>query len=169
MAKSSKLWVDLDINMKRLSNNWRSNEAGSGLVVVIVLLAIIGGLAWWLFNTKNTSDREARAFGREMIQRLAVQHDQAFFANHLGPQARMDFPPSQQQYMMGKLTEMGVPAQPIKIDETVTFESKFFSPRGFFTAHLNYPAQSATMEVAVSHPVSKWQIDNLTMTWDRPR
>lgn len=155
--------------MKRLSNNWRSNEAGTGLAVVIILLAIIGGIAWWLFNTKSTSDREARAFGREMIQRLAVQHDQAFFANNLGPQARLDFPPSQQQFMFIKLTEMGVPAQPIQIEENVTFESKFFSPRAYFVAHLNYPTQSATAQLAISHPVSKWQVDNLTLTWERPR
>jgi hypothetical protein len=155
--------------MKRLKNNWRLNEAGSGLVIVIVLVAVVGGIAWWLFNTKKESDRGARAFGREMIERLAVKHDQAFFGNNLGPQARMEFPPSTQKYMIDKLTEMGVPAQPIKIEENVTFESKFFSPRGYFTAHLNYPGQGATMELAVSHPVSKWQIDNLTLTWDKAR
>jgi hypothetical protein len=60
---------------------------------------------------------------------------------------------------------MGTPAQPIKIDENVTFESQFFSPRGFFVAHLNYPGQPSTMELAISHPVGKWQVDNLTITW----
>jgi hypothetical protein len=155
--------------MNRLTNKWRSNEAGSGLVILIVLLAVVGGIIWWLFSTKEASDRDARAFGRKMIQSLAVQHDKDFFANNLGPQARMEFPPSNQQYMIGKLTEMGAPTQPIKIEENITFESKFFSPRGFFTAHLNYPGQGATMELAISHPVSKWQVDNLTLTWDRPR
>ena len=150
--------------MKKLNSSNRTSAGGERLVVVIVLLAIDGAGVWWLFNTKQTSDREARAFGREMIQRLAVQHDQAFFANNLGPQAKMDYPQSEQVRIITKLKEYGVPAQPIKIDENVTFESKFFSPRGFFTAHLNYPSQPVTLELAVSHPVGKWQVDNLTIT-----
>jgi hypothetical protein len=52
-----------------------------------------------------------------------------------------------------------VPAQPIRIDENVTWESHFFEPKGFFTAHLNYPTQNATLQISVSHPVGKWQVD----------
>lgn len=155
--------------MKEINSNRRTTSGGEGLVVVIILLAIIGAGVWWLFSTKQTSDKEARAFGRDMIQHLAVQHDKAFFARNLGPQAKMDYPPTQQDYLISKLTEMGVPAQPIQIDENVTFESQFFEPRGFFVAHLNYPAQPATMELAISHPVGKWQVDNLTVTWNKAR
>lgn len=155
--------------MKQPSKNDWTGRRGEGLVVIIVLLAIIGAGAWWLFSTKKESEKDARAFGRQMIERLTVQHDQAFFANNLGPQARAEYPPSQQQYMVSKLAELGVPAQPIKIDENITFESQFFAPRGYFTAHLNYPSQPATMELAISHPVGKWQIDNLTVTWAKPR
>ncbi len=144
-------------------SNWQ--RRGEGLVVVIILVAIVGGIAWWLFSTKKQSDREARAFGRDMIERLAVKHDVAFFASNLGPQAKLDYPPSTQQMVQQKLTGMGTPAQPIKIDENITFESQFFSPRGFFTAHLNYPGQPVMMELAISHPVGKWQVDNLTITW----
>lgn len=155
--------------MKIPSNSYRTKTRGEGLVIVIILVAIIGAGVWWLFSIKKQSDKDARAFGRELIEKLAVNHDQAFFADHLGPQAKMDYPPSQQVYLMSKLKELGTPAQPIPIDEKVTFESQFFAPRGYFTGHLNYPGQPATMEVAVSHPVGKWQIDNLTMTWSRPR
>jgi hypothetical protein len=155
--------------MKTPRNNYRTETRGEGLVVVIILVAIIAAGMWWLFSIKKQSDKDARAFGRELIEKLAVNHDQAFFADHLGPQAKMDYPPSQQQYLMNKLKELGTPAQPIAIDEKVTFESHFFAPRGYFTGHLNYPGQPATMEVAVSHPVGKWQIDNLTMTWSQPR
>lgn len=155
--------------MKQPSNNDRSSRRGEGLVVIIILVAIISTGAWWLFSTKKQSEKEARAFGREMIERMTIQHDQSFFANSLGPQTRMDYPPSQQQYVIAKLTELGVPAQPIKIDENITFESQFFAPKGYFTAHLNYASQPATMELAISHPVGKWQIDNLTITWAKPR
>ena len=77
---------------------------------------------------------------------------------------RLDYPPSQQQYVMSQFQQLGVPQQPIKIDETVTFESHFFSPRGHFTAHLFYPTQAATLEIDVSHPVGKWQLDNMTFS-----
>jgi hypothetical protein len=155
--------------MKKLNQRYRSDVSGQGLVVVIIFLALIGGGAWWLYSHKRAMDLEGRAFGKEMIQKLAVQHDVAFLTNNLGPQARLDYPPSQQQYIVSKFNEMGVPAQPISIEENMTWESHFFEPRGFFTAHLNYPGQAATLQIAISHPVSKWQLDNLTMTWDRPR
>jgi hypothetical protein len=155
--------------MKNSELDCRSDTSGQGLVVVIILLAIIAGGAWWLFNNKQTMDRETRAFGREMIQRLTVNHDAAFLADHLSPQARMDNPRSKQEYIMSKWQELGVPAQPIQIDENITWESHFFEPRGFFTAHLIYPAQTATLQIAVSHPVSKWQLDDITMTVSQPR
>ena len=148
--------------MKNSELDRRSNTSGQGLVILIILLAIIAGGAWWLFNNKQTMDREMRTFGREMIQRLTVNHDAAFFANHLSPQAKVDNPPSKQQYIISKLQELGVPAQPIQIDENITWESYFFEPRGYFTAHLNYPAQGATLQLATSHPVSRWQLDNIT-------
>lgn len=155
-----------DINMKERINH-RKKARGEGLVIVIILLAVIGGGVWWLFSTKAQSDKEARLFGRAMIDSLAVKHDQAFFANNLGPEAKADWPRSAQDNLFAKLRELGTPAQPMKIDEMVTFESQFFAPRGIFTAHLNYPGQPVTLELAVSHPVAKWQVDNLTMTWPR--
>lgn len=155
--------------MKDLNANCRSRRSGQGLVVVIIMLALIGGGMWWLFSTKKQRDREARVFGRTMIERLAINHDLAFFANNLGPQARLDYPPSNQQYIISKFQELGVPAQPIAIEENVMWESHFFEPKGYFTAKLNYPGRGATIQIAISHPVGKWQLDNLTMTYDAPR
>src|ERR1043165_3474414 len=118
-------------NLKR-----RSNESGEGLVLVIILFIILCAGAYWLYHNKWTMDRECKAFGRQMIERLAINHDLAFFRDNLSPQARMDNPPSQQQLVINKFTEMGVPQQPIKIDESVMFEKTFFRPSGYFTAHL---------------------------------
>ena len=148
--------------MNKTKIDYRSRASGQGLVVVIIVLALIGGAAWWLFSNKQTMDREARAFGKEAIERLVVHHDATFLANNLSPQARLENPPSQQQYIISKFQQLGVPAQPIQIEENVTFESHFFEPKGYFTAHLNYPAGPATLQIAVSHPVGKWQLDNLT-------
>jgi hypothetical protein len=114
-------------------------------------------------------DKECRAFGREMITRVTVNHDAAFLANHLSPQARLDYPPMQLQELTEQFRQLGVPAQPIQIDENITWESQFFEPRGFFTAHLNYPAGAATLQIAIDHPVSKWQLLNITFTPPRTR
>jgi hypothetical protein len=142
---------------------------GEGLVIIIILLAIIGGGVWWLFSTKKQSQREAQAFGREVVDRLVVKHDVNFLANNLSPAAKQGLVKSQQDYLVSKFTEMGTPSQPIQIDENITFESQFFSPRGFFTAHLNYPTQPVELQVAISHPVGKWQIDDLTINWKPSR
>jgi hypothetical protein len=133
------------------------------------VLALIGGGVWWLFSNKQTMNREARAFGKEAVERLVVHYDATFLANNLSPQARLENPPSQQQYIIAKFQQLGVPAQPIAIDEVVTFDSHFFEPKGYFTAHLNYPAGPAKLEIAVSHPVGKWQLDNLTFTPSQTR
>jgi hypothetical protein len=148
--------------MKKMKLSSQTKLSGQGLVVVFILLAVIGGGLWYLYSNKATTDREARAFAREAVKRLVVDHDLKYLSDHLGPQAKMDNPPSQQQYMIQRFTQFGVPAQPIQIDENVTWESLFFEPRGYFTAHLNYPAQGATLQIATSHPVSRWQLDNIT-------
>lgn len=145
----------------------RCRSKGEGLVVVIIMLALVGGGVWWLYSHKKTLDRETRVFGREVINRLAVNHDVDFFANNLSPQARLNYPPSQLGMVRNQFNQIGVPQQPIKIDEQVTFTSQFFEPRGYFVARLLYPTGGATMQIAVSHPVSKWQIDDMTFVVDR--
>jgi hypothetical protein len=145
------------------TRNCRSN--GEGLVVLIILLAIIGGGVLWLYSHKKQLDRDARAFGRDMIQQLTVNHDTTMFVDHLSPQMKLNYPPSQLQYFQNKLKEIGVPQQPLKIDEQVTFESHFFEPHGIFQAQLMYPTGLGNIQMAISHPVSKWQIDDLTITY----
>jgi len=158
----------LAIDMKR-NLNPRHKQAGDGLIVVIIFLALIGIGIWWLYSHKNEMDKEGRLFARQMVESLTVKHDKAFFASNLGPQAKLDNPPSYQEEFIQKLTAMGVPAQPIKIEESMVWESQFFEPKGYFTAHLNYPARGATMQIAISHPVSRWQLDNVTFTPERER
>src|SRR3954463_293622 len=153
----------------KLNRNHRDRETGDGLVVLIIFLALIGGGIWWLYSHKTAMDKEGRAFGRQMIEALTVKHDKAFWVNNMGPQCRVDNPPSAQEALIMQLTEMGAPAQPIKIDEQMTWESQFFEPKGYFTAHLNYPGRGATMQIAVSHPVSRWQLDYVTCAPERER
>src|SRR6266704_2738316 len=95
----------------------KTRESGQIFGVLIVLVLIIGVGFWWLFSTKSTAEKEARAFGREMIRRLTVNHDLAFFTAYLSPQARLDIAPMQQQELIAQLQQLGQPAQPIQIDE----------------------------------------------------
>jgi hypothetical protein len=148
--------------MKKIKLSSRSKLSGEGLIVVVIVLALIGAGLWYLYSNKATTDREAREFARDAIKRITVDHDLKYFSDHLGPQAKVDNPPSQQQFLIQRFTQLGVPTQPIQIEESITWESYFFEPKGYFTAHLNYPAQPVMLQLATSHPVSRWQIDNLS-------
>jgi hypothetical protein len=141
----------------------RSKLTGEGLIpIIFILLAIVGGMLWYLYSTRATTDREARTFGHTIINRLVVDHDGAVLQTELGPEMKMKFPPSAQKYAIDHLVQLGMPQQPINIEDNVTFDSFFFSPHGFFTAHLNYPGQELVLQIAVSHPETKWQVDDIT-------
>ena len=113
--------------------------------------------------------KEGRAFGREAVQRIAVQHDLNFFASHLSPEARLQFPPSAQQDFIGRIQKLGTPAGSVDVQGDITFQSQFFEPRGNFHARINYPARGAEINVAISHPVGRWQIDDVAFAPDQER
>jgi hypothetical protein len=104
---------------------------------------------------------EGLAFGKEAIQRIAVQHDANFLTSSLGPQAKLDLPPIAQQELMTRLQQLGTPVGPLNVQGDITFESQFFEPRGMFSTQLNYPAGTARIDLAISHPVGRWQIDTI--------
>jgi hypothetical protein len=153
--------------MNKLKMNSRSKSSGQILVVVIILLGLIGAGFWWLNSNKQQMAKEGREFGREAIQRLVVQHDLAFFASRLSPQARMDYPPSGQQEFITQLQQLGTPIGPVDVQGDIQFESQFFSPRGDFHARVNYPTRGATIDIAISHPVGRWQLDSVSFVPDR--
>ena len=157
------------VNMKNLKMNSRSNSSGQVVVILIILLGVLGAGAWWLVSNKQAMTKEGRAFGRETIQRLAVQHDLNFFSAHLSPEARRQFPPSIQQEFISKFREFGAPVGPIDVQGDIQFQSHFFEPRGNFHARLNYPARPAEINVSVSHPVGRWQIDDISFVPEAAR
>ena len=149
--------------------NPQSKSSGQVLVIVIIVLALIGAGFWWLFSNKEAMAKEGRAFGREAVQRIAVQHDLNFFASHLSPEARLQFPPSAQQDFIGRIQKLGTPAGSVDVQGDITFQSQFFEPRGNFHARINYPARGAEINVAISHPVGRWQIDDVAFAPDQER
>jgi hypothetical protein len=139
-------------------------QSGQIFGVLIVLAAILGVGFWWLFNSRNTARNEGRAFGRQVIERLVINHDANFLANSLGPQAKLDLPPMAQQDLIQKLQQLGTPVGPLNVQGDIYFESQFFEPHGSFNALLNYPTGAMRMDLAVSHPVGRWQIDTIGLS-----
>ena len=155
--------------MNKLKMNYRSKSSGQVLVVLIIMLGLIGVGAWWLFSSKQTMAKEGREFGREAIQRLAVQHDLGFFSSRLSPQARLEYPPSAQQDFIARLQQFGTPVGPLDVQGDIQFQSQFFEPRGNFHARVNYAARGAQIDISISHPVGRWQIDSLSFVPDPER
>jgi hypothetical protein len=153
----------------------RSKLSGEGLLpVVLVVLLIILGLGWYLYSTKAATERETKRYGHEVIDRLVVKHDRAMLEQDLTAQAKMQMPPSGRDYILQRLAQFGAPQQPIEIEDNVSFDqSSFFGlisakPRGSFTAHLNYPGQPCTLQVAVSQGETRWLIEDVTFTLGAP-
>jgi len=147
----------------------RSKLAGQGLVLVVIVLAILVGIWWYLHSTKTSTERDAIQYGHDVINRLVINHDRSVLDNDLAPQAKMEMPPSQRDYLIQRFAQFGAPSQPIQIEDSVSFDSSFMglisaNPRGIFTAHLNYPAQPVTLQLAISQGATKWLIENITIS-----
>ncbi|HZR05238.1 MAG TPA: hypothetical protein VFA61_05375 [Candidatus Udaeobacter sp.] len=149
--------------------NPRSKSSGQILVLVIIVLVLISIAYWWLDSNKRQMALEGRQFGRQVIQELIMQHNIKFFADHLSPAMRLQYPPSAQQDLMTQLDKLGTPLFPPDVEGDIVFQSHFFEPNGNFHAKINYPTRGADINVAVSHPVGRWQIDELIFTAEAAR
>jgi type II secretory pathway pseudopilin PulG len=147
----------------------RSKSSGQILVIVIIVLVLIGIAYWWLDSNKRQMAQEGRQFGRQVIQEVVMQHNLRFFADHLSPAMRLQYPPSAQQDLMTQMDKLGTPLSPPDVQGDIVFQSHFFEPNGNFHAKINYPTRGAEINVAVSHPVGRWQIDEIIFTAEAPR
>jgi|SRR5438067_1781174 len=155
--------------MNKLQLNRRSKSSGQIVVVLIIVLGLVGAGFWWLVSNKQAMAKDGKQFANEAIQRIVVQRDINFFNSHLGPSARMNYPPSAQQEFMAEIAKLGSPAGPINVEGNIEFQSQFFEPKGTFHARINYPARFADVTLAISHPVGRWQIDETTFVPQRER
>jgi len=149
--------------------NPRSKPSGQILVIVIIVLVLVGIAYWWLDSNKRQMAQEGRQFGKQVIQELVVNRNVKFFADHLSPAMRLQYPPSAQQDLMTQLEKLGAPISPPNVEGDIVFQSHFFEPNGVFHAHINYPTRGADINVAVSHPVGRWQIDEIGLTAEQAR
>jgi hypothetical protein len=155
--------------MDRLKMHYRSKTKGQVLAILIIVLGLIGVGVWWLYSTRGAMAKEGREFGKEAIQRIVVQRDLAFFSSRLSPAARQQNPPSMQQDFMSRLEKLGTPVGPLQTQGDIQFQSQFFEPRGVFNARVNYPARGGQIEISISHPVGRWQIDSFAFSLDSER
>jgi hypothetical protein len=152
----------------------RFAKSGQAFVLIFIVLAIFGGILWYLHSTKVSTERDAIRYGHDVIDRLVVKHDRSLLETDLAAQAKAEMPPSQRDYLIQRFAQFGVPAQPIQIEDNVSFDTSFFglisaNPHGIFTAHLNYPAQPVTLQLATSQGTTKWLIENITMSMQPQR
>jgi hypothetical protein len=148
--------------MKQFKLSSRRKSSGQVVVLLIIVLALLGGAWWWLNSNKQNAAKEGRDFANEAFQKIAVQHDVNFFNSRLSPQARMNFPASAQQEFMGEIVRLGAPVRPVDVQGKIEFNSQFFEPHGSFHSRIYYPARYADMDLTISHPVGRWQIDEIS-------
>src|SRR6476646_9400022 len=148
--------------MKQFKLSSKRKSSGQVVVLLIIVLALLGGAWWWLNSKKEDSAREGTAFDRDAVQKMAVQHDGNFFISRLSPQMRMAFAaPTAQQEFMNEIVKLGAPVRPVDVQGKIEFNSQFFEPHGSYHARIYYPARYADMDLTISHPVGRWQIDQI--------
>src|SRR5205809_6495544 len=141
--------------------NTRLRSSGQVVVILVIVLVLLGIGYWWLNSTKQEMAKEGKQFANEAVQKIVVRNDVNFFASHLSPQARMNFPVSAQQEFMNDIVQMGSPVGAIDLQGQMEFTSQFFEPHGAFHARINYPTRYADFDLSISHPVGRWQIDTI--------
>ena len=148
--------------MKQFKSSSKQKSSGQVVVLLIIVLALLGGAWWWLNSSKQSSAKEGMDFAKEAVQKIAVQHDGNFFISHLSPQMRMAFAaPTAQQEFMNEIVKLGAPVRPVDVQGKIEFQSQFFEPHGSFHARIYYPARYADLDLTISHPVGRWQIDQI--------
>lgn len=150
------------MKMKQFKLSSKRKSSGQVVVLLIIVLALLGGAWWWLNSSKQSSAKEGMDFAKEAVQKIAVQHDGNFFISHLSPQMRMAFAaPTAQQEFMNEIVKLGAPVRPVDVQGKIEFQSQFFEPHGSFHARIYYPARYADLDLTISHPVGRWQIDQI--------
>jgi len=147
--------------MKQFKLSSKRKSSGQVIVLLIIVLALLGGAWWWMNSNKESAAKEGTAFAREAIQKIAVQHDINFFNSRLSPQARANFPASTQQEFMNEILKLGAPVRPVDVQGKIEFNSQFFEPHGSYHARIYYPERYGDVNLTISHPVGRWQIDEI--------
>src|SRR5437764_576224 len=65
----------------------RFDIRGEGaLPIVIILLALVAGIVWFLYSSRRDADRDARKFANELANKVAVEFNDQYLHVHLSPE-----------------------------------------------------------------------------------
>lgn len=142
-----------------------SSVRGQVLVLALILLALLGGGAWYLFRSKGINEQAARAFAQEAAERILLHQDARFLDRTIASESQVIYPPSFRERLLIRIRDLGTPEQKVELTGRVTFTSGFFNPQGQFRAQINYSENPAFLDLAVSHPRALWQIDGINLIW----
>ena len=137
-------------------------------MLVLIVVAVLGGITWWLYASRQQSEEAAKNFARDVATRLAFDFDRKLLDRVIAPEQMAKYPPSYRERVVEKLRTFGRPTSPVEVTGQVLFTSHFFNPVGTFRAQLNYPGMPAALHLAISRPRGWWQIDDLNVSWDQP-
>ena len=139
---------------------------GEGLVLLFIVLAILGGGAWYVYSSRKEAEKNCTIFAQQVAERVIVHYDQKYLHVRLGPAAQIKYLQSWRERLMYQLRQLGTPAQPIEVKGKVHFTSYFFKPRGEFRAEVKYPTTKAFLDLSISSGMTVWQVDEINLTWD---
>ena len=135
---------------------------------MLILVAIVAAITWWLILSRQESEEQAKDFAREVATRLAVDLDRKYFDRVIAPERVAKYPPSFRDRVIEKFRGFGRPTDPVELEGDVFFTSVFFKPAGTFRVKLSYPQMPAVLYLMVSRPKGWWQIDEMNISWTPP-
>ena len=143
-----------------------SNIRGEGFAIWIIVLALLGGVVWFLYSSRTDAVRDAHTFAHQTAQKVAVEFDDRYLRTHLNPEYQITHPPSWRVRFFDMLRDFGPITKPIETTGDVQFSSQFFDPHGTYRSTLNYAASTEHLEITISKGMSGWRIDEITIAWN---
>src|SRR4051794_34493745 len=100
------------------------DSSGSIVFFVIILIAVLAGGAYFLFDMRKDREAEARAFAREIVQRVAVQKDQKYLHSIVAGERRAEFTLGREEGFIETFKRLGTPQPGWDIAGNVVFQNQ---------------------------------------------
>ncbi|MFN2477157.1 MAG: hypothetical protein ABR526_12560 [Chthoniobacterales bacterium] len=145
-----------------------AQQRGQVMVLIVIVLAILGGGYWMLLSARQKTEQDAQSFAREAAERLILQQDMRFLNQTLTQHAQVLYPPSWRERFFGYVRDLGPVQSDLAVYGRVDFVSEFFQPTGVFHADFQAATGPASVELHFTRPASRWEIDAVNLNWSAP-